>query len=268
MKHKIAIVPYLNMLPLQMSEAPRGCELYLLDPRSTVEAVASGEIAAAVVPVGGLPAIQELVHPLGPWGITADGVVGSVLFFSKRPFNSYRPEHRIAVTEETATSVKLLALLLGYANGFDQLPQIADAGDEPDGELLIGDRALHRLHQSSAPYVVDLAGAWQQQHQLPFVFARWVINRDAPDSLRESILQWLADCDQKRRQLIEAALSDGARQSMMSPAAVRAYLQKIEYRVGVRHQQGQRLFESETARYLRNPPFPFAAPEKVLGGEQ
>ncbi len=268
MTHTIAMVPYLNMLPLRMNGAPQGCELRLLDPRETVNALATGEVAAAVVPVGGLPSLAGVVQPLGPWGIAADGVVGSVLFFSQRPFSGYGSEHRIRVTRESATSVKLLALLLGYENGFDNLPHLADADEEPDGELLIGDQALDRLQQASAPYVVDLSGAWRQHHGLPFVFARWVIRNDAPAELRDNLLCWLVESDRKHAQLIEASLLPGAQQTSLSPQAVRSYLHKIGYRIDMRHQQAQGLFESEVARHLSEPPFWVCGPHRAHGARQ
>jgi chorismate dehydratase len=50
--------------------------------------------------------------------------------------------------------------------------------------VIIGDRALEQL--PNFPYVYDLAKAWQDYTQLPFVFATWVTNQKLPDSFIES----------------------------------------------------------------------------------
>ena len=48
-----------------------------------------------------------------------------------------------------------------------------------DGEVIIGDRALKLYLQEPTAYV-DLAKVWSQKHHLPFVFARFCVNKNAP----------------------------------------------------------------------------------------
>ena len=47
------------------------------------------------------------------------------------------------------------------------------------GEVIIGDRAL-KLYLKEPESYVDLAKQWSQKHQLPFVFARFCVNKNAP----------------------------------------------------------------------------------------
>jgi chorismate dehydratase len=65
-----------------------------------------------------------------------------VCFFLAGSFRGDACPRTIRITGETASSVRLLYLLLGQCHGFDRLPHLAGDGQVPDGELLIGDRAL------------------------------------------------------------------------------------------------------------------------------
>ena len=187
----VAMIPYLNMAPYRELGTPAGCSFVPLVPSRSIDALRNNSVIAAAVPVGGLPAVNGLTDFLGNFGIAAAEQSMSVLFFSRFPLNDMGSKTRIQVTGESASSVRLLYLLLAYHRGVDDLPRLA-APDEPaDGELLIGDRALLRMkaHQAGRPesitgreytHVTDLASAWFAQHKLPFVFARWVVRRDAP----------------------------------------------------------------------------------------
>jgi chorismate dehydratase len=45
---------------------------------------------------------------------------------------------------------------------------------------MIGDKTF--IHAPKFRFVTDLAGEWQNQTSLPFVFACWVANKKLPDS--------------------------------------------------------------------------------------
>jgi len=122
------------------------------------------------------------------------GSVYSVNLFHHKPWSELR---RIAITSESATSVKLLEYLLEKSGVPAALNQ-ADVGlealtEEYDGILLIGDRALtayysllaqlpksvHGLSNlTSGVHVSDLSMLWFKQTQLPFVFAVWATRAD------------------------------------------------------------------------------------------
>ena len=95
------------------------------------------------------------------------------------------------LTVESASSVRLLYLLLGYRLGLSNLPGQAGPDQPANGELVIGDTALSwmRTYEQNGRvhgyrYVTDLATQWYAHHQLPFVFARWVVHREAPPAFK------------------------------------------------------------------------------------
>ena len=121
------------------------------------------------------------------------GAVYSVNLFHKRPWDELR---RIAITSESATSVRLLAHLLersGVPAELEPAPVGLEGLESYDGVLLIGDRALtayagllehtpasvHDLpRRPGGHYVTDLAMQWFRSTRLPFVFALWATRAD------------------------------------------------------------------------------------------
>ena len=108
MSKPVAMIPYVNMAPYRQLGPPKGCRFIPLVPKASVAALLSGEVVAAAVPVGGLAALQGRVETVGRFGIAAEGVCMSVLFFSRFPFEAMRAPRTIRITSETASSVRLL----------------------------------------------------------------------------------------------------------------------------------------------------------------
>ncbi len=191
MKHSIGIVPYINMRAYSLMSPPAGCNLIQLSPQQMVQAFKNNTITAAAVPIGGLDELKGRYRFLSSFGISARDRIDSVLLFSNRPFNQLRADCKVALSGESATSNRLLQLLLGYEVGFDNLPYFTLPNEQADATLIIGDTALQRLHHAPTPHVIDLAQLWWEQHNLPFVFARWIINPDASATLKQSLSNWL-----------------------------------------------------------------------------
>ena len=123
----IAMIPYANMAPYRQLGPPEGCRFISLVPKASIAALMTGEVAAAAVPVGGLPQLSGIVEPLGYFGIAAKGPSMSVLLFSRCPFRQLGGAKTVRLTKESASSVRLLYLLLGDTLGFDRLPfQLGD----------------------------------------------------------------------------------------------------------------------------------------------
>jgi chorismate dehydratase len=79
----------------------------------------------------------------------------------------------VALDPASRTSVELARLVL---EKFHHLkPQYVAPGEPADAQLLIGDPAIaHRQAHPEQKYL-DLATAWREFTQLPFVFAVWAI---------------------------------------------------------------------------------------------
>ena len=254
----VAMIPYTNMAPYRQLGAPCGCRFVPLAPKASIAALRSAEVVAAAVPVGGLALLDGVVETVGRFGIAAEGESMSVLFFSRFPFDAMHSPRTIRVTGESASSVRLLYLLLGHAQGVSRLPHLAADDQIPDGELLIGDRALVKgqsADDGQPLYITDLSRKWFDIHRLPFVFARWVVRKDAPEVVKSAIISWLDEFKAREPSLVEQAVPEAARTLDIAPEIIRRYFQVIRRSLNDRDICGQQRFLRQFERLVRTPLF-------------
>jgi chorismate dehydratase len=257
MAYPIAMIPYANMAPYRAAGVPSGCHFVSLVPSASVTALAEAKVWAAAVPVAALPALGTTVEPLGRFGIAARGSCLSVLFFSQRPFATMHMQDRLCITGESTTSVQLLRLLLRRSPG---TPRTSEPGGEPSGELVIGDRALAECHARQAgpsasrrsplarfPYMSDLAEAWYKKVALPFVFARWVVHREAPAACRQALGDWLAEFQAREGVWVQRAVAHAAARSGLPEPLIQDYFAKIRRTLSDDDLAGQRCFLDQLA---------------------
>jgi len=117
--------------------------------------------------------------------ISSIGAVKSVLLFSRLPIDRLAG-HPVGLTAESDTSVNLLKIVLAKGYGIDNefrrttLP-LQEALQTFSALLLIGDAALKASTHSSGLYVYDLGELWAELTGLPFVFALWIVTREAAE---------------------------------------------------------------------------------------
>ena len=255
----IAMIPYTNMAPYRQLGPPSGCHFVPLVPKASIAALETGRVLAAAVPVGGLDRLAAMVETVGRFGIAAKGPCMSVLFFSRLPFEQMHAPKTLRVTHESATSVRLLYLLLGQTCGFDGLPLLVPDDHKPDAELLIGDRALIRGGAARADpafiHVTDLSEAWFDIHGLPFVFARWVVRRDAPESLKTTLARWLHKFKEKESLLVAQAIPEAANRLKLSTDLLERYFRVIRRSLDGSDLKGQQRFLDAFDRLGRRPLF-------------
>jgi len=260
-KHPISMMPFANMAPYRLLGEPQGCEWVCLTPRESSAALRDGRVLAAALPTGDLPELAASVDFLGEFGIAAAGTVGSVLLFSDRPFDQMAAPACVRLTDQSSSSVRLLYLLLGYRHGFDHMPH-QSSGAHANGEMLIGDEALLRNARADSPYVTDLAAEWFLTHGLPFVFARWVIRRDAPREVRSAMLEWLDKLRGRDDELALASAAGEAERLGLSAQTMIRYLRGMKRILGPQELKGQELFLEELKRHGRRPLFTKAMERK------
>jgi predicted solute-binding protein len=248
----IAMIPYANMAPYATQGPPAGCYFVACTPVNSIPALQSGAVWAAAVPVGGLAALAETVEPVGLFGIAAHREVMSVLFFSDRPFEGFCRPQTARLTEESASSARLLYLLMGYQCGFERIPATAVPGAAANGDLVIGDTALRWLYLWETQgevkgyrFVTDLAAQWELRQQLPFVFARWVVRADAPAALKDNLRQWLDAFASQEEKLIERSVAGVAMRLDLPQEYVRRYLKIIRRCLTSSDAAGQARFQEE-----------------------
>ena len=262
--YPVAMIPYINMLPYRMLGIPPGCCWHQLVPRESVSALATGRVLAAAVPVGALPGLSALVEPLGQYGIAAREASMSVLFFSDKPFDQISVRDSMRITPESATSVRLLHLLLKRRDPSNGIPRLRKAAREV-GELVIGDQALKAMQawrrdsnegrpsvrNRGFTHVTDLATRWHQLYRLPFVFARWVVRRDAPPEARAILLEWLEAFRTREAVLVSQSIPIAARRLGLSEGCLEDYYRCLGRVLDEADLAGQSLF----LRALRRSPF-------------
>ncbi|BBO73810.1 hypothetical protein DSCW_12270 [Desulfosarcina widdelii] len=252
----IAMIPYANMAPYRQLGEPEGCHFVPLVPSASIDALIAGTVDAAAVPVGGLARLSGLVETVGRFGIAARGPSMSVLLFSQYPFEQIHVPRTLRLTTESATSIRLLYLLMGTALGFERLPTLVGEGRQPDAHLLIGDRALvGNVSAKVWPYKTDLSQKWFELHGLPFVFARWVVRKAAPDAVKNAVAAWLDTFKANEDELVARSIHQTAGRLELDENVVERYCGVIRRCLDDDDLKGQRLFMEDFQRFGREPLF-------------
>ncbi|MDX2480058.1 MAG: menaquinone biosynthesis protein [Desulfuromusa sp.] len=190
--------------------------------------------------------------------ISSIGRVKSVLLFSPVDLKELSGR-KIALTGESATSINLLRIIF---NEFYGLHDVTDAVPDAPIEvlikqqqpaLLIGDRALRLAHQQpSGMKVFDLGKIWYQHTGLPFVFALWMINRNALEGFSLQLAGLGRQLLQSREQLFNQPYPQAAAVAKsvgLDVETVIDYWETIDYRLDKPHLQGLQLFFQLCKKY-------------------
>ncbi len=196
--------------------------------------------------------------------ISASGPVKSVLLFSPQPPQELSGT-QIALTGESASSVHLLHILL--REFFDvkevraavPVEAIEDSIAAGQPSLLIGDRALRTALSSPAGMTIyDLGELWQRHTGLPFVFALWIVRRQAtfekPAEIRTFMRQLI---ESRRRALADFGFlaAEAPEREWLGKKALADYWRAMSYNLTAAHLQGLQLFFDLCYKYdfLREP---------------
>jgi chorismate dehydratase len=234
---KVARIPYLNAEPFYAGwgYAPP-FDVVDMVPSALGRAARAGEIDGGLMATADYIELEnefELVDPR--LGVAASRHVRSVVLLSNEP-PSGLDGHRIALTDESSTSVRLLKLLARARWKIDAtwVPEHEIDGDprgQVTGLLLIGDRALEAM---AAPEgwvrTIDLATEWWMWQELPFVFAVWVVRRTLPERERSRFAGFLAGSLAVGRQRIADIVATRPA-SLGQPEVLRQYLEHFDYRL-------------------------------------
>ncbi|MFZ4859561.1 MAG: menaquinone biosynthetic enzyme MqnA/MqnD family protein [Desulfuromonadaceae bacterium] len=179
---KIGQIEYANCTPLfHVLREQFNCSEY--EFISGVPADLNSMLLTNKIDVCPSSSIEYAYHPdrysiLPQLSISSIGAVASVLLFSRVPIADL-DGRLIRLSSESATSVNLLKILIRQRYGLSCTYEIApsastDSEDSSSALLLIGDSALRRSFEKSAPFVYDLGELWHSWTGYPFVFALWL----------------------------------------------------------------------------------------------
>ncbi|HIQ49305.1 MAG TPA: hypothetical protein EYH58_06730 [Aquifex aeolicus] len=169
---KVGKVSYVNTIPLfhKLKSFP------IIEgvPSKLVKLLRDGEIQAGIVSSVEYFFFPEKYLILPNISISSKGSVCSVKLFSHKPIEEIK---NVNITSASLTSRYLLYYIFEEKFGF--LPEEKKLSDA-EAILLIGDEAMeNERYPYVYPYVYDLGEEWYKFHKLPFVFALFLVRRDA-----------------------------------------------------------------------------------------
>ena len=177
--------------------------------------------------------------------ISSDGPVKSVLLFSRLPLAELN-NLPVALTTESDTSINLLKIILakqyGFSNRFERssLP-VPEALHTFSALLLIGDAALRDSLHNRDFFVYDLGELWHAFTGLPFVFALWMVTREAVEQRRGEVQALVAQLLAAKRLAYDsygAIAAKSAEREWMGPEALIDYWRTISYDLTPEHIAG------------------------------
>lgn len=233
---RLGIVSFANVAPLHWGLEPwDGAEFVRGVPTALNQQLLAGEIDLTLISSYEFLRHRHRLKALPDFSIATLGPVYSVMLFHWRPWEELANK-RIALTTDSATSVKLLELLLrerGLEAELVPMPPDLDAMlAECEAALLIGDAALseavmRREIGGKRPQVTDLGAAWYELTKLPFTFAVWASLKDNPPSAL-LVAKLRTAREQGLGRLAEVSKVEAERLGL-SPAVVQRYLNNFRY---------------------------------------
>lgn len=183
--------------------------------------------------------------------ISSRGPVQSVLLFAPGSLESLA-EEEIALTGESATSVNLLKIILREFLGLSDVRAAVPpapveellAASRP--ALLIGDRALRAAcDPPSGMQIYDLGELWCRFTGLPFVFALWILRRQAADEKPETVRAFNAQvCESRRRAFasLNRLAEEAPEKNWLGKERLLAYWRCMSYDLTLDHLKGLKLY--------------------------
>jgi len=246
---RIVGVQYLNARPLLAGleagiPAPFPYAFATAEPAACAEQLGGGAAVAGLVPVGALPDLPD-VRALENLGIAARGEVLSVLLVS-----TVAPERIRVLALHTASRTSTVLARLLLADRWGVRPRLVAAGpplegmlEAADAAVLIGDPALV-VAGRTGHREIDLAAAWSEWTDLPFVFAVWGTTVAAPAGIDRLLADSFAYAEANWPRLLPGwAAAHG-----VEPALARHYLEsRLSYRLGADERRAVATFLARAA---------------------
>ncbi len=146
-----------------------------MEPSCLATELRAGNLDVALVPL-----MEVLEAPPGTYRVANDIAIGSQRAVYSVYLNYAVPLANIktvALDPAAKTSVELTRLVLEKFHHVK--PVYVSPGEPADAQLLIGDPAIAYRQAHPEQKYLDLASAWREFTQLPFVFAVWAMRLTA-----------------------------------------------------------------------------------------
>lgn len=241
----IGKIPYLNSAPFYEHLEKRQFKILPVSPRRMGILSKQGEIDAGLFSLMDFLAQKGELEALN-FGIATRDQVKSVMLFSNHGWADLRGK-RIGVSDDTATSVMLLRVLLEMKYKVKAKLERLHSGVNDlqnfDAVLQIGDEALQHKRRGLSGFelVYDLAKEWYDWQKLPFVFAVWAVkkslSKERKDELRIQVMQAL-----ERGETDSVGILHAKRIGLTQEESAE-YLGGFNYRLGEREHEAMKMFQ-------------------------
>ena len=244
----IGKIPYLNSVPFYSYLERRQFRVLPITPRRMGVLAEKGQVDAGLFSLVDFLRQQETLQLL-PYCIATRDQVKSVMLFSNHGWRDLDGK-TVGIIDDTATSVKLLRILLEKRYGvnprFHRMHSGVNNYEEFDAVVLIGHEALRQKRTGLRGFdlVYDLASEWYEWQKLPFVFAVWAVKKSVPPDRQAELSSIIAaSLDRGEEDLRTVSLVHAKSLGLASDEAVE-YLEGFNYRLGEREREAIQAFES------------------------
>ncbi len=251
-KLRIGKIPYLNLFPFFyfLEKLKEPVFEFIEDiPSRLNKKLRAGEID--ISPSSSIEYLlnQDLYEIIENHSISSKGPVKSIILFSKSPLKELA-NRTLLVTDQSDTSIIQLEII---ANIFLRLDiktersnlSLDEGLSEYPAYLLIGDEAMKNLYLNKKFYIYDLGELWKRYTGLPFVYALWIIRKDAINNRGLLIKKLKEELDNIKREFLKAP----ARIShlpeiskIIGPQEVLSYWETLSFDLTEEHKKGLELF--------------------------
>jgi aminodeoxyfutalosine synthase len=247
----IGKIPYINSVPFYHHFEKRQFKILPVTPRRMGVLARMDQLDAGLFSLADyLGQKKELA--LLPYCIATRDQVKSVMLFSNHGWKELAGK-KIGITDDTATSVRLLQALLqkkyGVRARFVRMHAGVNSYSQYDAVLLIGDEALRcrKTGLESFELAYDLATEWYEWQKLPFVFAVWAMRASLPQSAREELTVLIRDSLKRGELDLEGVSRMHARRIGLTSQEATEYLEGFNFHLGERERQAIEVFEGMLA---------------------
>ena len=106
-----------------------------------------------------------------------------------------------------------------------------------EGKVIIGDKALKFYHENQNTQFIDLAKAWQDKYNLPFVFALLCYNKN-----KKALEKLTSNFKKEHIKIPQYILEKYSKRSGVSKENILEYLKRIDYNIGIKEKRALKLF--------------------------
>ena len=247
-EHIIGKIPYLNSVPFYERIEKRRFKIFPVTPRRMGVLASKGQIDAGLFSLMDYMR-QKADFEIVPFCIATRDHVKSVMLFSNHGWKDLEGR-TIGITDDTATSVQLLHVLLRKKYGVHAKLKRMHSGindlGQFDAVLLIGDEALRANKFGLAGFELsyDLATEWYDWQKLPFVFAVWAARNAVGEDMKHELNEIIHLSLESSENALEIVGEAHAKRIGLTQEEATDYLRCFSYKLGEREQKAIEVFQS------------------------